>query len=72
MLGVKNFKILLVNLGCCTGMDGSISDYLTKFYRFLFLPKKIENNVVRKLKKIIEKNSPDLVCLLEVKEGGTI
>jgi endonuclease/exonuclease/phosphatase (EEP) superfamily protein YafD len=63
---VKKFKILLINLGYCTGLDGSIYDYLTKFYRFGFLPKKTEGRVIRKLKKLVE--DVDLVCMLEVKK----
>jgi len=63
---MKDFKILLINLGYCTGLDGSIYDYITKFYRFGFLPKKVENGVFRKLKKLIE--DVDLVCMLEVKK----
>ncbi len=64
---MKKFKILLINLGYCTGLDGSIYDYFTKFYRFGFLPKRHEGRVIRKLKKLAE--DVDLICMLEVKSG---
>ncbi len=69
---MKKFKILLLNLGYCTELNGSLFDYLTKFYRYPFLPKKIENRVLEKLKLLIKEENPDLVCIPEIKQGKQI
>ena len=68
----KKFKLLLLNLGHCTGINGSLSQYISKFYRYIFIPNKIEKGVLNKLKKIILEEKPDLICLTEIKQGKQI
>jgi len=72
MNDLKKFKILLLNLGYCTKLDGSMKDYFTKFYRYPFLPEKIEDEVLSELKAIIKTENPDLICLTEIKQGKQI
>lgn len=66
---MKKFKILLLNLGYCTKLNGSLSQYILKCHRYLFLSRKVQREVLRKLKDTIAKEEPDLVCLVEIKKG---
>lgn len=38
----------------------------------MYLPKKVENNVLRKLKTIISAENPDLICLVEIEKNKQI
>jgi len=67
-----SYKILLLNAGYFTGIDGSAFDYVTKFYRFLFLARKTELNLFKKLESLIHAQSPDIICLIEVTNGKRI
>jgi endonuclease/exonuclease/phosphatase family metal-dependent hydrolase len=66
----RKFKILLLNTGYCSGLDGSLSNYFFHGYRFLFTPKKIENNISLKIEEMIKMENPDLICLIEVRKGS--
>jgi endonuclease/exonuclease/phosphatase family metal-dependent hydrolase len=66
------FKILLLNLGYCAELNGSLSQYIFGFYKYFFLPNKIQERVLKKLKKIISEEKPDLICITEIKKGEQI
>ena len=59
-------KILLLNLGYCTGLNGSLQHYFLRFYRYLYTPRNIQNGILQKLRNIIAREQPDLCCLLEI------
>lgn len=63
---MTKFKILLLNLGYCTGISGSLKEYIVNSYRYFYLPKEIEKKVLNQLKDIIRNEKPDLICLLEI------
>ncbi len=68
----EKFKILLLNLGYCTGINGSLAQYISKFYRYIFLHSKVEKMILNKFKKIVLEEDPDLICLTEIKQGKQI
>lgn len=68
----ENFKILLLNLGYCTGLNGSIFDYVVKSYRYIFLSRAVEKRIIDKTKKVIERENPDLICFIEINKGRQI
>lgn len=71
-MGEKKFKILLINLGYCTGINGFFWQYLAKFHRYIFLPKIVERRTLQKFKDVIAQENPDLLCLVEIKKGKQI
>ena len=68
----KKFKILLINLGYCTGINGFLWQYIVKFHRYIFLPSIVEQKVLKKLKAIISRENPDIICLVEIKNGRQV
>ncbi len=68
----KKFKILLINLGYCTGINGFFWQYIAKMHRYIYLPRTIEKNILQKLQNIIAKEDPDIICLVEIKKGKQV
>ena len=68
----KTLKIFLLNLGYCTGLNGSFSQYILYGHRYLFSSKNIQENIINKLRKIIFNEKPDVVCLIEIEKGRQI
>lgn len=60
------FRILLMNLGYATGLDGSMRSYLTQWYRYLYTPRKIIRQVRQSIYNLIHKENPDLCCFVEI------
>lgn len=69
---MKDFKILLMNLGYCTNLNGSLFQYSLKGYRYLYVSKKVQNKTLNKLNSLIKQENPDLICLIEIKQGKQI
>ncbi|MFH1440254.1 MAG: hypothetical protein ABIG89_06805 [Candidatus Woesearchaeota archaeon] len=65
---MTKFKILLTNIGYCTGLNGSLSDYVFKFYRYIYTSKKVQLDVLNKLSRIVNKEKLDLIVLIEIKK----
>lgn len=66
---MKTFRILLFNLCYCLALTGSIANYSLRSYRFLYCSKKIQKNVLDKIKAVIKKTNPDLCCFVEIDQG---
>lgn len=69
---MKPFKILLLNIGYCLGLDGSLWKYTLHFYRYFFCSKKIKHHILNELALLIKKTNPDLCCLIEVDRGSKL
>ena len=63
------YKILLLNACYLAGLSGSISDYIFKSYRYIFPSKKRVHRLVEKFKELIEKENPDVICLIEIRKN---
>lgn len=61
------YKILLLNLGYFSGLNGSLFDYVFKSWRYFFPSKKIVEKASANLQKIIFSENPDIICLVEVR-----
>lgn len=53
-------------------MNGSIKDYLLHFGRYFFCSNKTQEKVLGKVKKIIQKYSPDICCFAEIDKGSKV
>jgi endonuclease/exonuclease/phosphatase family metal-dependent hydrolase len=71
-LSMKKFKVLLINLGYCADLNGSVAHYATRFHRYFFLSRKTEQSVLEKLNHLIAREKHDLVCVVEVEKGRQI
>lgn len=65
---MKQYKILLSNVGYCTGLNGSYLNYILRCHRYFYRPQKVEKQVLKTLKKIIDQEHPDLCCLIEIED----
>jgi tRNA U54 and U55 pseudouridine synthase Pus10 len=65
-------KILLLNIAYCTELNGSLCSYLFHGHRHVWRPKKVEQRVLKKLGKILQRENPDLVLLCETRQGTTL
>lgn len=65
---MKQYKILLSNVGYCTGLNGSYLNYILRCHRYFYRPQKAEKQVLKTLKKIIDQEHPDLCCLIEIED----
>lgn len=60
------FRVLLMNLGYGTGLDGSLRSYLTRWYRYLYTPRRIIRTVRRSIYTLLNREHPDLCCFVEI------
>lgn len=60
------YRVLLMNLGYATGLDGSLWSYLTRWYRYLYTPQWIIRSVRRSLYGLLNREHPDLCCFVEI------
>ena len=59
-------KIIAYNIACGTGLNGAWRNYLLRWWRYLWAPK----NIIKDIAEFLQKESPDVVCLLEVDTGS--
>lgn len=62
-------RILLYNVGYCTELDGTLRDYFTKFYRYVYTPKNVIQSAVHSLANLVEAHQPDVCCFAEIKKN---
>ncbi len=62
----KPYRVLLMNLGYATGLDGSMRSYLTQWYRYLYTPRWIIRTVRRSIYGLLNRENPDLCCFVEI------
>ena len=60
------YKILLTNFEYGTGLNGSFYDYCRSFYRYLYCPSGTQKKSLGALKRLIEREQPDLSCIVEM------
>ncbi|HVW66844.1 MAG TPA: endonuclease/exonuclease/phosphatase family protein [Candidatus Peribacteraceae bacterium] len=59
-------KILLYNIGYCSGLTGKKTQYVTEFNRYLHTPARIYQNIEQSIAQMVSREKPDLCCFLEV------
>lgn len=60
------YRILLMNLGYATGIDGSASSYLLRWYRYLYTPRWIIRQIRQSMYQLLHREHPDLCCFVEI------
>lgn len=60
------FRILLYNVGYSTELDGSIRNYVLRFYRYLYTPRTIIRRVRQTIYHLLQREQPDVCCFVEV------
>lgn len=59
-------KVLLLNLGYESGLDGSMYDYFVHGLRYLHTPSQVTHTVERAVENLIFRERPDICCFLEL------
>ena len=59
-------RILLLNLGYETGLDGSWKQYLLDSWRYVHTPEKVQSRVREEFQSLIKSVQPDICCVLEM------
>jgi hypothetical protein len=59
-------KVLLLNLGYCSGLDGSFRDYALHGLRYLHTPERITADIEDALFQLLNREEPDVCCFLEL------
>jgi endonuclease/exonuclease/phosphatase family metal-dependent hydrolase len=67
---MASYKILMSNIGYARGINGCLSQHLLKAHRYLYCSRKTQHAILAQLKKIIDKEKPDLGCLIEIDKGS--
>lgn len=65
-------RILLLNLGYETGLDGSLKGYLTQSWRYLHTPENVLRSVREGFQTLIAQVQPDICCVLEMHHDLTL
>ena len=65
-------KILLFNLGYCSGLDGSIHDYVLHGGRYVHTPGQIAETVEKAVFKLMDTEAPDICCFLELHKKSAL
>lgn len=63
---MQKLKVLVFNLGYFAGLDGSVEDYLTQFYRYIRRTPKAKRKMVLSLQELLEREKPDVAFFMEV------
>ena len=64
------FKILFSNIGYAKGIDGSLWQHVSGFGRHFYCRVPIQKTVLTQVKNIIQTETPDLCCLIEIDNGS--
>lgn len=59
-------RILLLNLGYGTGLDGSLRSYFTKSWHYLHTPERVLQSIHEGFQMLMATVQPDICCLLEM------
>lgn len=67
---MKNWKILLSNLGYARNIDGRLWSHIRNATRYLWCPPAVQQESLRLFGGIINAEQPDLCCLIEIDRGS--
>ncbi len=62
----KPLHILLFNVGYATALDGTMRDYLLRFYRYLYTPRSVIRQVRQAIFQLMQAQKPDICCFVEI------
>ncbi len=65
-------KVLLLNAGYCSGLDGSYKDYILHGSRYLRTPRSIIEAVETSINSLIQDEQPDICCFLELNKHSAL
>lgn len=65
-------KLLLLNLGYCSGLDGSMHDYVFHGPRYLHTPSRIAAAVESAVMQLVRTEEPDICCFLEMHKKSAL
>lgn len=65
-------KVLLLNLGYCSGLDGSMHDYVLHGPRYLHTPARIAAMVENAVLQLVSLEQPDICCFLELHKKSAL
>ncbi len=62
----QTFKILSYNAGHCSGLNGSVPQYLAYGHRHLRTSPRVKHKVMAAIRDVLKEEAPDLCCLMEI------
>ena len=66
---MAKFKILMLNAGYFTHLNGSIENNILRSHRYLFNFDKTEEKFIKAFNEMVLKENPDLIFLMEVRKN---
>jgi endonuclease/exonuclease/phosphatase family metal-dependent hydrolase len=63
-------KVFFSNIGYAKAMDGGLKSHLLHAYRHVYCPPKVQHQALDQLKTLIDRETPDVCCLLEIDSGS--
>lgn len=63
-------KILFSNLGYARGIDGSLQQHISRFFRNFYHSVNLQKQVLAEFKALVAEADPDLCCLVEIDQGS--
>lgn len=68
----SSVKILLLNTGYFSGLDGSLKNYVIHGVRYLHTPERIMSAVEHSVSRLVNLERPDVCCFLELPKKSSI
>ena len=65
-----SFKILFSNLGYARGIDGTLSQHVSRMYRHFYTGVTQQQQALSQFKNIITAEKPDICCIVEIDSGS--
>ena len=64
------YRIFFSNIGYAKAFDGGLKSHLLHAYRHVYCPPAVQYQALHQLKTLIDRDKPDLCCLLEIDSGS--
>ncbi len=67
---MSHLKILMSNIAYARGFDGALGRHVGRAYRHVYCSKAVQQNVMGDVKRLLDREKPDVCCFVEVERGG--
>lgn len=66
-----SYKILFSNIGYAKGIDGSLAQHMRHLHHHVHCPLSVQQRVMMQIKAIINAESPDICCFVEIEHHAS-
>lgn len=67
---MTSYKIMFSNIGYAKGINGYLHQHILNANRYFYCSRNVQQKVLQQLKSLINREAPDVCCLVEVDEGS--